>query len=222
MDDYLSPAAFESAEGTGDWRVVGDGACACFRTSSFAEAARFVDAIARLPAAESHRPDIDIRPGGVTVRLVTANASHFGMSERDVVLARAISEAAAALGLAGDPSGVQSVLVIPGGPSVPALMPFWQAALGYERRADSPEEDLVDPANRGPAFWFEAMQQPRGDGGGAVHIAVWVPSELAEARVDAALAAGGRLVRADFAPAWWTLADAAGNEVDIATIRMRS
>ena len=38
--------------------------------------------------------------------------------------------------------------------------------------------------------------------------------------VAAALAAGGRLVR-DHAPMWWTLADAAGNEVDISTVQGR-
>jgi 4a-hydroxytetrahydrobiopterin dehydratase len=54
-------------------------------------------------------------------------------------------------------------------------------------------------------------------GDGAIHIAIWVPYEQAEARVAAALAAGGRMVRDEFAPSWWTLADAAGNEADIAT-----
>jgi hypothetical protein len=29
------------------------------------------------------------------------------------------------------------------------------------------------------------------------------------------------MVRDDYAPAWWTLADAAGNEVDISTTRTR-
>lgn len=29
------------------------------------------------------------------------------------------------------------------------------------------------------------------------------------------------MVRDDFAPAWWTLADAAGNEADIATPKYR-
>ena len=48
-----------------------------------------------------------------------------------------------------------------------------------------------------------------------------MPPEQAEARVAAALAAGGRLVRDRFAPAWWTLADAAGNEADIATTLSR-
>jgi 4a-hydroxytetrahydrobiopterin dehydratase len=89
--------------------------------------------------------------------------------------------------------------------------------LGYEPRADSPNEDLVDPHERGAPFWFEQMNQPRADGGGAIHIGVWVPSGQAEARVAAALSAGGRLVRDDFAPSWWTLADAAGNEADVAT-----
>ncbi len=65
------------------------------------------------------------------------------------------------------------------------------------------------------------MEEPRADGGGAIHIAVWVPPEEAEARVAAALAAGGHIVRDDHAPAWWTLADAAGNEADVATVETR-
>jgi 4a-hydroxytetrahydrobiopterin dehydratase len=67
-------------------------------------------------------------------------------------------------------------------------------------------------------FRTEQMDEPRGDGGGAIHLAIWVPGEHAEARVAAALAAGGRMVRDEFAPSWWTLADAYGNEADIATV----
>jgi 4a-hydroxytetrahydrobiopterin dehydratase len=100
-------------------------------------------------------------------------------------------------------------------------VPFWRAVLGYEPRGDSPDEDLVDPHSRWPGFWFESMDEPRSDGGGAIHIAVWVPYEQAEARIAAALAAGGHMVRDTYAPAWWTLADAAGNEADIATIMSR-
>jgi 4a-hydroxytetrahydrobiopterin dehydratase len=48
-----------------------------------------------------------------------------------------------------------------------------------------------------------------------------VPHEQAEARIAAALAAGGRMVRDQFAPAWWALVDAAGNEADIATVMSR-
>ena len=81
-------------------------------------------------------------------------------------------------------------------------MPFWRAVLGYEPRIDSRDEDLVDPNLRGPSFWFESMDEPRPGGGGAIHIGVWVPAEEAEARTAAALAAGGRMVRDEFAPAW--------------------
>jgi 4a-hydroxytetrahydrobiopterin dehydratase len=50
-----------------------------------------------------------------------------------------------------------------------------------------------------------------------VHIDVFVPHDVAEARVAAALAAGGRLIDDSQAPDHWLLADAEGNEVDVAT-----
>ena len=153
----------------------------------------------------------------MTVRLVTVARDYMGMTQQDADLARRISVLARDLGLSADPAGVQSLLVIPGAPDIADVVPFWKAVLGYEPRADSPDEDLVDPRDRGTAFWFEQMEAPRPDGG-AIHVAVWVPHEQAAARV-AALAAGGRLVRDEFAPSWWTLADPAGNEADVATIR---
>ncbi len=221
MTGSISPRQFEDADGVEDWRIVGDGACTFFRTGSFAAGARLVQAIAELPDLGAHHPDADLRHDGVTVRLVTVTDEYYGMSLRDVELARRISAVARELGIAADPSAVQSVLIIPGAPDTAAVMPFWQAVLGYEPRADSPDEDLVDPRGRGPSFWFEPMREARADGGGAIHVAVWVPHEQAEARIAAALAAGGHLVRDAFAPAWWTLADAAGNEADISTIRSR-
>jgi 4a-hydroxytetrahydrobiopterin dehydratase len=217
MTDNISAKEFHEAEGVEDWRVVADGACAYFRTGSFAENARLVDAISKLSGVEGHQPDVDVRPDGVTVRLLTKGADYYGMSKRDVELARGISAAARELGLAADPSAVQALLVVPGAPVTADVMPFWRAVLGYEPRADTPDEDLVDPRSRGPSFWFEPMKEPRPGGLGAIHVAVWVPYEQAEARVAAALAAGGRMVRDEFAPSWWTLADAAGNEADIAT-----
>ena len=221
MTDHISPKQFHESEGVEDWRVLGDGACAYFRTGSFAAGARLVQAVSALPGIADHHPDVDLRHDGVTVRLITLTHDYGGMSRRDVEVAREISAAARALGLPADPSAVQSLLVIPGAPVRAAVMPFWQAVLGYEPRRDSPDEDLVDPLSRGPSFWFEQMQEPRSDGGGAIHVAIWVPYEQAEARIAAALAAGGRMVRDQFAPSWWTLADAAGNEADIATTQGR-
>ena len=221
MDDWLTPQQFHDTDGVEDWRVLGDGACAYFPTGSFATGTRFVHAIGDLAGIDDHSPDVDLRPDGVTVRLITIEDGRYGMSRRDVAVARRISGLARDLGLAADPAAVQGLLVVPGAPDTAAIMPFWRAVLGYDPRADSPEEDLVDPRGRWPGFWFERMDEPRADGGGAIHVAVWVPYELAEARVAAALAAGGHLVRDTFAPAWWTLADAAGNEIDIATTKGR-
>ena len=217
MTERITPRQFHEAEDVGDWRVLSEGACAYFRTGSFAAGAGLVQAIGEIDGLEDHGPDVDVRHDGVTVRLLTRADDYWGMSERDVELARQISAVAREQGVPADPSAVQTLLVIPGAPSTAEVMPFWRAVLGYEPRSDSPEEDLVDPRGLGPGFWFESMEEPRAEGGGAIHVAVCVPHEQAEARVAAALAAGGRMVRDEFAPAWWTLADAAGNEADIAT-----
>jgi 4a-hydroxytetrahydrobiopterin dehydratase len=221
MTEPITATEFHASEGVEDWRVIGDGACTLFRTASLAESAKLIHAIASLPGIEDHRPDVDIRHDGVTVRLLTYNDEYYGMSSSDLDLARRISAAARHLGLSGDPSGVQSLLIIPGAVNSAQVMPFWRAVLGYVPRKDSPDEDLVDPHDRGPGFWFEGMDQPRADGLGAIHVAIWVPYEQAQARIDAALAAGGRMVRDKHAPAWWTLADPAGNEADIATVKNR-
>jgi 4a-hydroxytetrahydrobiopterin dehydratase len=50
----------------------------------------------------------------------------------------------------------------------------------------------------------------------AMHVDVSVAREYAEARLAAALAAGGRIVDETDAPAAWILADRAGNRVCIA------
>ena len=217
----ITPSAFRASEGVEDWRVLGDGANVYYRTRSFAESARLVQAIGELPGIHDNPPSVDVREGGVTFRLVTFTEDYAGMTERDLLVAHQISAVARDMGLSADPSAVQSFLVIPGAPDIAEITPFWRAVLGYLPRVDSPDEDLVDPQDRGPSFWFESMDEPRPGGGGAIHVAVWVPFEEAESRVNAALAAGGRLVRDEFAPRWWTLADTAGNEVDVATTKGR-
>jgi 4a-hydroxytetrahydrobiopterin dehydratase len=215
MSRSISPRQFHEAEGVEDWRVVADGVCASFRTESFAAGARLVAAIGALPGLDDHPPDVDVRPDGVTVRLVTIAQDDFGLTERDLVLAREISAVARALGLSADRSAVQTVFVTIDALDLPTVMPFWRAVLGYVNRADSPE-DLIDPRFRGPSLWFQQMDAPR-PGRNRIHVDVWVPHDLAEARVAAAIDAGGRLVSDRQAPAWWVLADPEGNEVCIGT-----
>jgi 4a-hydroxytetrahydrobiopterin dehydratase len=216
MTERITARQFHQADGVKDWRVLGEGACTYFRTGSFAASARLVQAISELAGLDGHHPDVDLRQGDVTVRLITITRDYYGLSQHDLELARQISAAARELGVAADPSAVQTVQVTIDALVSAEVMPFWRAVLGYEYRSDSPEEDLIDPQGRGPAFWFQRMDAPRPQRN-RIHIDVWVPHDQAEARIAAALAAGGRLVSDEHAPTWCTLADAEGNEVDVAT-----
>lgn len=211
MVQRLTARQFHEAAGVDDWRVVFGGACTYFRTGSFATGVTLVEAIGGLADALNHHPDVDLRYRGVTVRLTTHEVG--GLSERDVELARQISAVAREFDVPADPSAVQTVQVAIDALVRPQVMPFWRAVLDYRPRGD---EDLVDPHRAGPSLWFQAMEEPRPHRN-RIHLDVSVPHDQAEARVAAALAAGGRLVSDDHAPAWWTLADAEGNEVDVAT-----
>ena len=59
------------------------------------------------------------------------------------------------------------------------------------------------------------MESPR-TGRNRFHIDIYVPPDQVQARIDAALAAGGQIVSDAHAPGWWTLADPEGNEADLA------
>ncbi|HTE71417.1 MAG TPA: VOC family protein [Actinomycetes bacterium] len=216
MTERITPGQFHEAAGVEDWRVLGEGACAYFRTGSFAASAQLVHAISQLAGLQDHHPDVDLRHEGVTVRLITITHDYYGLSERDVELARQISAAARELDMPADPTAVQTVQVTIDALVPPEVLPFWRAVLGYQNRSDSPDEDLIDSNGRGPSFWFQQMDAPRPQRN-RIHLDVWVPHDQAEARVAAAIAAGGHLVTDQHAPEWWVLADAEGNEADVCT-----
>jgi len=211
MTERISPRQFHEAVGVEDWRVLFHGAWAHFRTGSFAAGVALVDAIGRLADAANHHPDVDLRYEGVTVRLWTHDVD--GLSERDIDLARQISAAARELGVPADPTAVQTVQVAIDALAGSEVRPFWRAVLGYQEVGD---EDLVDPRGRGPSFWFQQMDAARPQRN-RIHVDISVPHDQAEARIAAAIAAGGRLVTDQYAPAWWVLADAEGNEACVAT-----
>lgn len=216
VSERISSRQFYEADSAGDWRIFPEGAYAFFRGASFAASVELVEAIGRL-APSGSEPDVDIRGDGVTVLLRAFKPEAYGLTQADLKLALAISTAAAGLGLTAEPTGIQSLLIIPGSKDRQAILPFWRAVLAYDPRPDSPDEDLVDRHGRGAPFWFENMDELRSDDSGTMHLVVWVPWDQAESRVAAGVAAGGRMIRHNVEEAFWTLADPAGNEVDIAT-----
>jgi 4a-hydroxytetrahydrobiopterin dehydratase len=212
MTDLRTTAkAFHAAAGVEDWRVLFTGAHAYYRVASFAEGAAFVAAIAEVAEAVGHSPDVDVRPDGVTIR--TASGDYGALSDRDVALARGISVAARRLGLETDPSQVQVVAIAVAQDEGVDVGPFWAAVLGY--RHLGPNEDVVDPHRRNPHASFQPLHPPK-PGRGRTHIDVSVPADQADARVAAAIEAGGRLADDSHAPHWWTLASPENHGVDIA------
>jgi 4a-hydroxytetrahydrobiopterin dehydratase len=211
------PSDFHAARGVDDWRVIMGGAHAFYRTASLRESADFLAAIAAVPpvvAPITRMPDVDIRPAGVFLRL---GSTRTRVDEHDVSTARAISAAARERGLTPDPARLQRLAIAVAHPGDVDLDPFWRAILGYEKVGDV---DLQDPDDRLPDVWFLELEPglPRRR---RLHLDVGLPHDQAPARVAAALAAGGRLIDDSHAPAWWTLADAQGHYVDIATWQER-
>ena len=210
--ERITGPQFLSCEGIDDWRPIWGGGWACgyFQTGSFEIGVALVKRIGALAAAADHYPDIDLRPEGVTVRLFSGTREQ--LSHRDVELARQISGAARELGAEADPSRVQHVQVAIDATAPSAVRPFWRAVLGY---AEAGDEDLFDAHRQGPTFWFQQMESPRTERN-RFHIDIYVPHDQVQARIEAALAAGGRIVSDAHAPGWWTLADPEGNEADLA------
>lgn len=208
--DVLTPAAFHRAPDASDWRVTGTGPQAVFAAGSLADAARLLPAI--VDAAQRHDilPDVDVRPEAIIVRIPYRAGD--GIPGGAPAFAAAVSRAAAELRLTADPARIQSVQIYVAQHSRIDVRPFFEAALGYEDLFDS---DAVDPLRCGPQLAFNPLT---GDapGRGRTHLDVFVPAERAEARVRAAIAAGGRLVDDSAAPAYWSLASPDNHGIDIA------
>jgi 4a-hydroxytetrahydrobiopterin dehydratase len=134
----------------------------------------------------------------------------FRLEGRHIDLARAVSAAARTHGAVADRSAVHEVQLAIAARADAVDVGFWRAVLGYAPLAD---DNAIDPLGHGSTVWMQALdaEKPLRH---AMHVDVSVVREHAEARVAAALAAGGRIV--SDAAARWILADRAGNRVCIA------
>jgi 4a-hydroxytetrahydrobiopterin dehydratase len=209
--EWISAAGFHRAQGVSDWRVTGTGPQTVFTATSLSHAAKLTAPIVAAAERFGILPDIDVRPEGVVVRIPYRSPGGIPVSAVD--FAATVSKAAAELLLTADPSLAQSIGMYVAQHSEADVRPFFIAALGYEAFGDT---DAVDPLRCGPQLAFNPIT---GDSParGRTHIDVFVPAEQAKARVDAALAAGGRLADDSHAPDWWSLASPDNHGVDIAS-----
>lgn len=187
----------------GDWRAPD-------RAGALALAARIGE------AADATGCDVAVHRRGRLVTVTTWSPEDGGLTQADVDLANTVTALAGRAGaepVSPVPTGLVAIAI--DALDIPAVRPFWKAVLGYVG-----EDDLYDPTGLGPLVWFQQMDAARPQRN-RIHLDVQVAHEDALARLEAALAAGGHLVTDAYAPRWWVVADAEGNEACICTWRGR-
>ena len=199
------------------WRYLLDCLTTAVRVDSLFDACEVIRAA--VESACLHANDhLRLRATADRVEFTLETRGKFRVTTQDVDLARSITKAVRTAGYqtVAHPAhhSVQSLAIAIDAMDIPAVRPFWKAVLGYDH-VPAPA-DLVDPSAGGPSLWFQQMDEPRTQRN-RIHLDLTVPHDDAVARVEAALAAGGRLVSDDHARAFWILADSEGNEVCVCT-----
>lgn len=207
-----------------DWRKLAQGLHARYLTDYFLAAARFVTAIGEAGDSLGHHPRVRIGKGYVDLELVTDDAIYRDdegtehviewPTQQDVDLARRITDIAADHGLVADPSSVSEVELGLDSARSTTIAPVWAALL--TGRADSqgrgsPSDEVRDATVRVPNLWFDDAGETA-DGGQRFHVEVYIAPEVADARVAAAVAAGGTVVDDSQAPGLTVIADQDGNK----------
>lgn len=201
------------AEGLDDWRFFLMKLHARFTTGSFVKGLELVTRITEAAEEANHHPDVVLTYPHVDIDLQSHDVH--GVTSRDIALARRISEIASELGIGSAPRDVSTLEVALDVPDATEVQPFWAAVLGYEDNQDWPE--VMDPGGRNNTLWFQEAPEATGEVQQRFHLDIVVPREVAEERVEAAVAAGGTLVTEEHVPAFWVLADAHGNKVCVCT-----
>lgn len=201
--------AFLATDDVDDWVVLHGGATAAFDVPSIGDAARFAESIAAA-VGDDDAVAITITNRRLTVRLTR---DLWQLEARHVELARTISTIAHAHRARADRSAVHEVQLAIAARPDDLDVAFWRAVLGYRGAAD---DNAVDGLGHGSTVWMQDLD-PEKPLRHAMHIDVSVAREEAEARLAAAIEAGGRIVDESEAPRWWTLSDRAGNRVCIAS-----
>jgi 4a-hydroxytetrahydrobiopterin dehydratase len=201
--------AFLAADGVEDWVVLHGGPVAAFGVGSLAEAARLAAAVAEVEGLTESAVALTATNSWLTVRLTR---ELWGIEERHIDIARAVSAVARDHGARADRSAVQEVQFAVAAKPEAIDVDFWRAVLGYDAMAP---DNGIDPLAHSSTVWMQDLN-PEKPLRHAMHIDVSLAREQAEARLAAALEAGGRIVDDSNAPAAWILSDRSGNRVCIA------
>jgi len=196
-----------------DWRKLAQALHARFITGDFVTGLTFVTAVTEAAEQANHHPDVTLTYPLVDVKLISHDVSQ--VTQRDIDLARRISEIAREQGIGAEPNACTELELALDTADLAAVGPFW-AALLTGSPASVRGDDVADPSGRVPLLWFQHTDEhetPRQ----RFHIDLWVPHDVAEQRIAAAVAAGGRVLDDENAPSFVVLIDPDGNRACVCT-----
>jgi 4a-hydroxytetrahydrobiopterin dehydratase len=211
----LKPAQF-AAEGLTDWVWLVRGIEARYETGGFAQGLELVNRIGAAAEQANHHPDLTLTWPTVHVRLFSHDVA--AITDRDVAMARTISDLARELGVTATPEKLTRIEYALDTGDKGGASRFWAAVLAYDGDADP--DEVVDPDGRQVTLWFQTSESRDAASDEArqrFHVDVHVAPEQAQARIDAALAAGGTLVSDSSAPSFTVIADPEGNKACVCT-----
>jgi 4a-hydroxytetrahydrobiopterin dehydratase len=174
------------------------------------EAIELARDIAQVPGFDGPGSLLTVVGNDLTVRLTR---DMWNLESGHVDLARAVSEVGRQRGATADRSAVREVQLAIASKPAEIDLGFWQVVLGYRHNAD---DNAIDPLGLGSTVWMQDLDEGK-TLRHAMHVDVSVAREHARDRLEAALAAGGRVVDDSNAPGTWILSDKAGNRVCIAS-----
>jgi len=207
------------AAGLDDWRPLVHSLHARFRTGDFAAGLDFLVDIGAAAEAANHHPDVNLTYTHVDITLTSHDAG--AVTDRDLDLARTISDLAAERGLESDPGRLTRLEIALNAVDKDTIGPFWAAVLTGEADAYDGEQ-VVDPTEQVPLLWFQPTPPRDGVPQMCFHLDVWIPAGQLPSRIEAAVAAGGRVVDDSESPSFVVLEDAEGNKACLCTVLDRS
>jgi len=199
-----------------DWRKLAQRLHARFRAGDPGVGAALVSDAVRAAGEVSLGDHLEATLTATHVDLrVATHRDGIWVTPDDVALARLLSDVARRHEVTSVPAEVTQVELALDTADDGRLGPFWAAVLTGD--PDGVVADTVfDPTGQLPSMWFqgtEAHEVPRQ----RWHLDLWVAPEVADARIAAAVAAGGTVVDDSEAPSFTVLADPDGNKVCVCT-----
>lgn len=213
--DLVSGGGLDESAATADWQAVFS-AMACYRTTSAEQQRDLAAAAAAMADAAGFPLLVDLRPGLVIMDTGKDrwDKDAHGLELDFADLAANLQTAAHDLGATADPALPRFAQLFLDAADVDAVRAFWAAVLGYDYDRRTGVTDIDDPRRLNPVLVFQEIDTSEGERlqqRNRIHLELALPAELAQARLGAVVAAGGRLL--DEGQGRWLVADPEGNEL---------